>query len=61
MTNIEKIYRKLAKKYNLSRDTINSICGYEFKFTLNKINDIDDHKDILLHHLFKFKCKKRFK
>ena len=61
MTNIEKVYSKLSKKYKLNYDTIKRICNSEFKFILLRIEDNADTKDILVHHLFKFKCKTKVK
>ena len=61
MTNIEKIYRKLSKKYNIDYDEIKRICSYEFKFIYSRIKDDNDTKAILINKLLKFKCKTRFK
>ena len=61
MTKIEKLYRKLAKKYKLDYSVIKRICSYEFKYAKDKMSDDADTKEILMHYLFKFKCKTRFK
>lgn len=55
-----KIYRTLAKQYNMDIQDIMRICNSPFKFTIERMID-EDPKDILFANLFRFKMKKRFK
>lgn len=54
-------YYQLSKKYNIPYETVRKICNYQFKFIKERIADPNDHKDILVNRLFKFRQKKRFK
>lgn len=55
-----KIYRKLAKKYNINLNEMQTICNSPFHFIFDRMQN-DDDKDILLHYLVRFKKKTKFK
>lgn len=59
--NFKEACREVAKKLNEDLDTVHKVAMYQFEFIRNIMNDPEDTHDILLHDLFRFKLKSRFK
>lgn len=57
----EKACKEVAKELNEDPKLVHDIAMFQFKFIEAVIKDPDDTHDILLHKLFRFKLKPRFK
>ena len=57
----DKICNKVAKQLGEDKDLVHKIAMFQFKFITEVMKDPEDTRDILLHKLFRFKLKSRFK
>lgn len=61
MIDIEQVIKEVAKRTNIDRDVVETVCKHVFKSTVDIMKNETDVKDILFNQLFKFKLKRRFK
>lgn len=61
MIDINDVTKLVSSRTGIDRDIVSTVCKHAFLFTLDKMKDDVDTKDILFNQLFKFKLKKRFK
>lgn len=61
MIDIEQVIKEVAKKTEIDKDVVETVCKHVFNCTVDIMKDEDDTKDILFNQLFKFKLKRRFK
>lgn len=59
--NIEKTCRQIAKELNEDPKLVENIIKYQFSFIEGVMKDPEDTHDILIHKLFRFSLKPRFK
>lgn len=57
----EKACKEVAKELNEDPKLVHDIVMFQFKFIEAVMKDPDDTHDILLHKLFRFRLKPRFK
>lgn len=58
---IDKICKDISKQTGEDVETVKSIVMHQFKFIAEVMKDEEDTHDILIHNLFKFQLKNRFK
>lgn len=61
MIDIENVIKEVSKNTGIDKEIVATICKHPFLYTVEKMKDEQDTKDILFHKLFKFKLKRRFK
>jgi hypothetical protein len=61
MIDIDKVIREVAKRLNVDKDIVDTVCKHAFKETVETMKSDDDCRDILFNQLFKFKLKRRYK
>lgn len=61
MISLKQITNTTAKELNEDPDLVYKIAQYQFQFILDVMKDLDDVHDILIHKLFRFHLKPRFK
>ena len=61
MIDIDNVTKQVSLNTGIDRDIVSTVCKHVFLYTLDKMKDDEDTKDILFNQLFKFKLKKRFK
>lgn len=59
--NFKEACKEVAKNTNEDLNTVYRVAMFQFEFIRNIMNDPEDTHDILLHDLFRFKLKPRFK
>lgn len=61
MINIDDVTKEVSLNTGIDREIVSTVCKHVFLFTIEKMKDDNDIKDILFNQLFKFKLKRRFK
>lgn len=61
MIEIDQVIKEVAKRLDLDRDLVSTICRQPFLQTVEIMKDQNDYRDILFNQLFKFKLKRRYK
>lgn len=61
MIDIDDVIIEISNRTGIERETVNKVCRYTFLYTIDKMKDLDDTKDILFNSMFKFKLKRRYK
>lgn len=59
--NFNRVCKKVANQLGEDVDLVHDIATFQFKFIRDVMQDPVDTNDILLHKLFRFRLKKRFK
>ena len=57
----DKACKQVAKQLGEDLDLVHKIAMFQFKFITEVMKDPEDTHDVLLHKLFRFKLKSRFK
>jgi len=58
---IDDVTKEVSLNTGIDREIVSTVCKHVFLFTVEKMKDDNDIKDILFNQLFKFKLKRRFK
>lgn len=61
MIDIDDVTKEVSLNTGIDREIVSTVCKHVFLFTVEKMKDDNDIKDILFNQLFKFKLKRRFK
>lgn len=61
MIDIDDVTKEVSLNTGIDREIVSTVCKHVFLFTVEKMKDDNDTKDILFNQLFKFKLKRRFK
>lgn len=61
MIDLDQVIKQVAKRLDVDRDIVNTVCKHAFKETVEIMKSEDDRRDILFNQLFKFKLKRRYK
>ena len=61
MIELDQVIKQVAKRLDLDRDLVSTVCKHAFKQTVEVMKSEDDYRDILFNQLFKFKLKRRYK
>jgi hypothetical protein len=58
---IEDIIKEVAKRTQVDKEVVSTICKHPFLQTVGMMKDDNNVQDILFNQLFKFKLKRRYK
>jgi hypothetical protein len=58
---IEDIIKEVAKRTQVDKEVVSTICKHPFLQTVGIMKDDNNIQDILFNQLFKFKLKRRYK
>lgn len=61
MIDLDQVIKQVAKRLDVDKDIVNTVCKHAFKETVEIMKSEDDCRDILFNQLFKFKLKRRYK
>lgn len=61
MIDIEDIIKEVAKRTQVDKEVVSTICKHPFLQTVGIMKDDNNIQDILFNQLFKFKLKRRYK
>ena len=61
MIDIEDIIKEVAKRTQVDKEVVSTICKHPFLQTVGMMKDDNNVQDILFNQLFKFKLKRRYK